>query len=90
MKLSVNQRQLRNGLLITLCFFIVYGLRGQQYPYQDPGLSSEERAQDLISRLTLAEKAALLCDESEAIPRLGIKKFNWAVSFQGKLVPSFP
>src|SRR5687767_602173 len=48
-----------------------------QLPYQVPTLSSEARAKDLMSRLTLKEKAALMCDESEAIPRLGIKKFNW-------------
>ncbi|MCW8849620.1 MAG: glycoside hydrolase family 3 C-terminal domain-containing protein, partial [Melioribacteraceae bacterium] len=42
-----------------------------------PNLSSEERAEDLISRLTLEEKAILMCDVSEAIPRLGIKNFNW-------------
>src|SRR5690606_4964726 len=40
-------------------------------------LSHEDRAKDLISRLTLEEKAALMCDVSDAIPRLGIKKFNW-------------
>jgi len=49
----------------------------QTLPYQNPNLSSEERAKDLISRLTIGEKAALMCDESDAIPRLGIKKFNW-------------
>ncbi len=48
-----------------------------QLPYQNPDLSSEERAKDLISRLTLEEKATLMCDVSDAIPRLGIKKFNW-------------
>ena len=58
------------NFLITLC---VWG----QLPYQNPGLSSEERAKDLISRLTLEEKATLMCDVSDAIPRLGIKKFNW-------------
>ena len=46
-------------------------------PYQNPALSSEERAKDLLSRLTLEEKATLMCDISEAIPRLGIKKFIW-------------
>ncbi len=50
---------------------------GQTLPFQNPNLSSEERAKDLISRLTLNEKAALMCDVSDAIPRLGIKKFNW-------------
>ena len=58
------------GLLLSLNLYA-------QFPYQNPNLSSEQRAKDLISRLTLKEKAALMCDESEAIPRLGIKKFNW-------------
>jgi len=48
-----------------------------QLPYQNPNLSSEQRATDLISRLTLSEKATLMCDISDAIPRMGIKKFNW-------------
>ncbi|WP_337968903.1 xylan 1,4-beta-xylosidase [uncultured Flavobacterium sp.] len=61
-------------LLSLLCFF---NLNAQQYPYKDPALSSKKRAEDLISRLTLEEKAALMCDQSDAIPRLGIKKFNW-------------
>jgi beta-glucosidase len=60
-----------------LSLFVTINLWGQQYPYQNPKLSSEERAKDLMSRLTLKEKAALMLDESEAIPRLGIKKFNW-------------
>ncbi len=49
----------------------------QLLPYQDPTLSNTERAKDLLSRLTLEEKAMLMLDESPAIPRLGIKKFNW-------------
>ena len=49
----------------------------QTYPYQNPNLSSLERAKDLCSRLTLEEKAMLMLDESPAIPRLGIKKFFW-------------
>jgi beta-glucosidase len=64
-------------LLITAGFLLAISIWGQQYPFQNPGLSSEERARDLISRLTLSEKATLMCDISEAIPRLGIKKFNW-------------
>jgi beta-glucosidase len=47
------------------------------YPYQDASLTPAERARDLLSRLTLDEKAILMQDVSEAIPRLGIKKFNW-------------
>ena len=59
--------------------FMLFGMLGfsQQKPYQNPNLSPEERAEDLVNRLTLEEKASLMFDVSEAIPRLGIKKFNW-------------
>jgi len=63
--------------LFIISVFISCSLWGQQYPFRNPDLSSEERAKDLISRLTLEEKAALMCDQSDAIPRLGIKRFNW-------------
>ena len=56
------------GILLTV------SLWAQQFPFQNPDLSSGERAKDLISRLTLEEKALLMCDQSDAIPRLGIKK----------------
>jgi beta-glucosidase len=71
-----KQRILRRCLICTLLLFSVIS-RGQLLPYKNPNLSSAERAKDLISRLTLAEKAALMCDQSDAVPRLGIKKFNW-------------
>ena len=63
--------------LIFLCLSFAFYTQAQQYPFQNPNLSSEERAKDLISRLTVEEKATLMCDQSDAIPRLGIKKFNW-------------
>ena len=63
--------------LFIATVFLSMNLFGQQLPYKNPNLSSEERAKDLISRLTLEEKATLMCDISEAIPRMGIKKFNW-------------
>lgn len=65
-------------LFVSCClFFTAATAVAQQLPYQNPALSSEERAKDLISRLTLEEKASLMFDQSPAIPRLGIKKFNW-------------
>ncbi|WP_348823134.1 xylan 1,4-beta-xylosidase [Flavobacterium aestuarii] len=67
--------KINNLIIITL--FSIFSLNAQQYPFQNPSLSSEQRAKDLISRLTLEEKAVLMCDQSDAIPRLGIKKFNW-------------
>ncbi len=64
-------------LLLGVMLFSVVTTNSQQLPFQNPDLSPEERARDLISRLTLEEKALLLCDQSPAIPRLGIKEFNW-------------
>ena len=49
----------------------------EQLPYQDRTLSPEERAVDLVSRLTLEEKAALMQNNSPAVPRLGIKPYEW-------------
>lgn len=63
--------------LLIVCFLFTVNIMGQTLPFQNPNLSSEERAKDLITRLTLEEKAALMCDVSDAIPRLGIKNFNW-------------
>jgi beta-glucosidase len=62
------------GIMLLL---MPLSLWAQTFPFQNPNLSSEERAKDLISRLTVEEKAALLCDQSEPIPRLGIDRFNW-------------
>src|SRR5665213_4444271 len=58
---------------------ILYGLSvsAQKLPYQNPNLPSATRAKDLVSRLTLKEKVGLMKDVSDAVPRLGIKKFNW-------------
>ena len=45
--------------------------------FKDPSLSPEERARDLISNMTLEEKAAQLGHTAPAIARLGIPEYNW-------------
>lgn len=47
------------------------------YPYQDTKLTAEQRADDLLQRLTLEEKVSLMQNASPAIPRLGIKTYEW-------------
>lgn len=65
-------------LLLSLAILSMpVALQAQQLPYQNPSLSAHERAVDLCSRLTLEEKAQLMLDDSPAIPRLGIKRFQW-------------
>lgn len=49
----------------------------QKPVYLDEGLSFEERAKDLVSRMTLEEKTSQMLHSSAAIPRLGIPSYNW-------------
>jgi beta-glucosidase len=73
----MKKRTIRILFLSCCLFFTGRIIVAQQFPYQNPALSSDDRAKDLLSRLTLEEKASLMFDQSPAIPRLGIKKFNW-------------
>jgi beta-glucosidase len=46
-------------------------------PYMNPSLSPEQRAADLVHRMTLVEKASQLVNQSRAIPRLKIPAYDW-------------
>ena len=47
-------------------------------PYLNEALSAEERAVDLVSRMTQEEKyTQLTARTAAAIPRLGIKTYDW-------------
>jgi len=73
------KNQFTKLLLLMLLFFIGGSLFAQdfKYPFQNPGLSIEERADDLVSRMTLEEKAGQLMYKAPAIERLGIPAYNW-------------
>ena len=45
--------------------------------YKDTSLSNRERAELVLKQLTLDEKIAMMMDDSPAIDRLGIKRYNW-------------
>ena len=45
--------------------------------YQDARRSFEERAADLVSRMTLEEKAAQMQNAAPAIPRLDVPAYDW-------------
>ncbi len=46
-------------------------------PFRNPALPIDKRVDDLVSRLTLDEKAAQTIDRAVAIPRLDIPAYNW-------------
>jgi beta-glucosidase len=49
----------------------------QEPPYLNTNLPAEQRAADLVHRLTLEEKASQLTNYSRAIPRLNIPSYDW-------------
>ena len=68
---------MRKLFLTTLLTWASTTLMAQTLPYQNPQLSAAQRADDLLTRLTLEEKVSLMMDTSPAIPRLGIPQFQW-------------
>ena len=68
---------MRKLFLTTLLTWASTTLMAQTLPYQNPQLSAAQRADDLLTRLTLEEKVSLRMDTSPAIPRLGIPQFQW-------------
>src|SRR5215831_20878277 len=48
-----------------------------KYPFLDPSLTTEERVNDLVGRMTLDEKISQMMNASPAIDRLGVPEYNW-------------
>ena len=67
----------KRNLILSVFTACTIAATGQQLPYQNPNLSADERAEDLLNRLTLDEKASLMMNTSPAIPRLGIPEWDW-------------
>ena len=61
------------SLAVLACSMSIFA----QLPYQNPALSPEERAEDLLLRLNLQEKVTLMQNTSKGIDRLGIKPYDW-------------
>ena len=72
------QKKLKTlALLLATLFSIPLSAQNQSLPYQDPKLKAEQRADDLLKRLSLEEKVQLMMDVSPAIKRLNIPQFQW-------------
>ena len=53
-------------------------------PYLNPDLPLKVRVQDLIARLTLAEKITMMTSDARGVPRLGIPAYNfWCEALHG-------
>ena len=64
--------------LLLLLLILVASVSGKsQLLYQNTSLSADERAKDLLGRLTLEEKIQLTMNNSPGIDRLGILPYEW-------------
>lgn len=72
----MNRKQLLSTLL-TIFLTLPLSAQSQSLPYQNPQLKAEQRADDLLKRLSLEEKVQLMMDVSPAIDRLQIPQFQW-------------
>jgi len=64
-------------ILAFTCGSISAQTSSDDFPFRNTSLSFEERVNDLVSRMTLKEKADQLLYTAPAIPRLGIPSYNW-------------
>ena len=69
-------------LFLTLSLLAFFNIADAQqpvyaFPFRNPALSEEQRVSDLVTRMTLKEKADQLLYTAPAIPRLGIPSYNW-------------
>ena len=68
------------ALLVSLSMISLLTVAQQNtssFPFRDPSLPTDKRVNDLVSRMTLQEKADQLLYTAPAIPRLGIPAYNW-------------
>jgi len=68
---------LTGSLLFGLIATFAVAQDAPKLPYTDPSLSPEQRAADLVHRMTLAEKASQMQNNSAAVPRLNIPAYQW-------------
>ena len=64
-------------LLAALSAAVLSFAQTSAFPYQDASLSPEERAKDLLGRLSVEQKIMLMDYDSPEIPEFGIRKYNW-------------
>lgn len=85
---SCPEMPVRIYVLFFLCFAIMAFMPGSESPkkpiYLNTAYSFEERAADLVSRMTSEEKQSLLGNSMAAVPRLGINVYNvWGEALHG-------
>jgi beta-glucosidase len=77
----MNYSRILFRAFLTACITFVtcaaFAQDNSSLPYMNPKLAPEERAADLVHRMTLEEKASQLVNQARAIPRLKVPAYDW-------------
>lgn len=80
MKLKIRNSILKGQFFLIGLLSLGLTLSAQQvveFPYQNTALSAEDRANDLVGRMTTDEKISQMMNTAPAIDRLGIPAYDW-------------
>src|SRR5690348_17195347 len=72
-----HSKKLIPALFVALVALTATAQNVSNFPYMNPRFSPEERAADLVHRMTLQEKASQLVNQARAIPCLGVPAYDW-------------
>jgi beta-glucosidase len=73
----LGMRMVAAGLACCGMACAAWAQEAQKPAYLDPSLPAEQRAADLVHRMTLEEKATQLVNQARAIPRLNVPAYDW-------------
>ena len=65
------------AIAVFLVASCAYAQKSDPPAYLNPSLPPEQRAADLVKRMTVEEKVTQLTNQSRAIERLNIPAYNW-------------
>jgi hypothetical protein len=72
-----GMRMVSGALLGVAAVGSAWAQNAEKPAYLNPNLPAEQRAADLVGRMTLEEKASQLVNQARPIPRLGVPGYDW-------------
>src|SRR5579872_3862493 len=76
--MKTSSLRLLVAVMLSCSFINFVAAQNSDKPaYLDTNLSPEQRAADLVKRMTLEEKATQLVNQARAIPRLNVPAYDW-------------
>src|ERR1051325_3878195 len=83
MKRNQGVAMRKAGFHCVICLVVILGAvqlwsqNSEKPAYLNPSLPAEQRAADLVHRMTVEEKVSQLVNQSRAIPRLNVPDYDW-------------